>query len=79
MDFCINEYETNVHKRKYKKTIDLLIGSNSQFTVVLMMKGGIDDKFFKVFKFSNWFHFFNLFLFFNKLYICKFSVKKEIQ
>ena len=53
LDFCINEYETNIHKRKYKKTIDLLISSNSQFTVALMMRGGIDEKFFKVFKFSN--------------------------
>ena len=57
MDFCINEYEANIHKRKYKKTIDTLIDSDGQFTVVLMMRGGVDEKFFKVFKFMGWLFF----------------------
>lgn len=42
MEFCINEYQSNVHKRKYKKVVEILIEKENHFTVVLMMKGGID-------------------------------------
>ena len=34
-----------------KKLIEVMIKGNSYFTVVLMMKGGIDKKFFKNFNF----------------------------
>ncbi len=32
--------------------VDIFIDPNTSFTVVLMTKGGIDEKFFKVFKFT---------------------------
>jgi len=32
----------NVHKRKFKKNVDLLVENENHLTVVLMMRGGID-------------------------------------
>lgn len=50
----ISEEERKKNPKKFKNNITINIAQESSFTVVLKMKGGIDNKFFQVFDFGNW-------------------------
>ena len=49
----ISEQERKKNPNKFKKNITIKIPQESSFRVVLKMKDGFDNKFFKVFDFGN--------------------------
>ena len=51
--YQISEQEKKKNPNNYKNNIAINIPQESSFTVVLKMKGGIDNKFFQVFDFRN--------------------------